>query len=132
MFVRHFIIGWLLSLTVLGCAKQSPPILSAAQSEVARNHFDRHLNAIGATSTNGIPHSALKMNGVMEIMGQDGRHTFSMEQQSPNLYYIRISIAGVGVFERGYDGEQFWERTPRSSRLLNEEERQSMEPTIDF
>ena len=81
--------------------------------EVARQHFNRHLMAIGAGPM-GLPHTGYKMNGTMEIMGQPGKNVFSMEQKIPNLYYIRISLAGTGVFERAYDGEQFWERTPEA------------------
>ena len=41
-------------------------------------------------------------------------------------------MAGTGVFERGFDGEIFWERTPRESRFLNEEEISTLQATVDF
>ena len=126
---RYLILGGILILGPLGCAKPKPPEpLSIEDVQAARQHFNRHLMAIGAGSM-GLPHTGYKMNGTMEIIGQPGKNVFSMEQKIPNLYYIRISLSGTGVFERGYDGEQFWERTPRESRFLDKEEVISLQAT---
>ena len=120
--MQHLILGIILAVGTFGCSKPKPPEpLSTNEVETARQHFNRHLMAIGAGPM-GLPHTGYKMNGTMEIMGQPGKNVFSMEQKIPNLYYIRISLAGTGVFERAYDGEQFWERTPRGSRFLSQEE----------
>ncbi len=121
---------FLLTLDV-GCAKPVQPTLSIEETNEARQHFQRHLLAIGANPT-GIPHTGLKINGSMEIMGEPGKHLFAIEQQMPNRYYIRITLSGVGVFERGYDGTQLWERTPRESRFLSNEEVNTLGPTMDF
>lgn len=130
--MRLLLLGWLFcEVSLIGCAKSAPPILTVDEATSARTHFERHLSAIGATSI-GIPHTGLKMNGSMEIMGQSGKNLFSIEQKMPNMYYIRISLAGIGVFERGYDGEQLWERTPRESRLLSKDEMVNLEATLDF
>ncbi len=128
-WITVLILGWM--SFHLGCKKQTAPTISAEEAIAARSHFERHLMAIGAGSV-GIPHTGLKMNGSMEVMGQTGKNLFAIEQKIPNLYYVRISLSGVGVFERGYDGQQFWERTPRGSRFLSKEEVASLESTIDF
>lgn len=121
----------LISVHWMACPKPTPVALSESEVVRARSLFTRHLKAIGATAE-GIPHTALKMTGSMEYVGESGRNNFTIEQQMPNLYYIRISLAGTGVFERGFDGEHFWERTPRESRFLKEEEIATLQATIDF
>lgn len=121
----------LISLQLIACPKNPSTTLSASDVEHARALFIRHLEAIGATK-DGIPHTALKMTGAMEYVGESGRNNFTIEQKIPNLYYIRISLAGTGVFERGFDGEIFWERTPRESRFLTEEDVSTLQATIDF
>lgn len=127
-----FLVVVLTIISTIGCTKPQPPApLSAQEIDLARQHFVRHLMAIGAGPM-GLPHTGYKMSGTMEIMGQPGKNVFSMEQKIPNLYYIRISLAGTGVFERAYDGTQFWERTPRGSRFLSDEEVMTLKPTIDF
>ena len=130
--MRAICLLWISFITcfMTGCPKSTPPALTASEIEQARAVFVGHLEAIGATD--GIPHTGLKMTGSMEYFGESSRNNFTLEQQHPNLYYIRISLAGTGVFERGFDGETFWERTPRESRILSKSETLALQPAIDF
>jgi len=55
-----------------------------------------------------------------------------LEQHSPNLYYLRITILGTGNMERGHNGEIFWEQTPFNTRVLEADEIAEMAADVDF
>lgn len=126
-----FFLSLLWMSTGLTACPKTTTTLTPAERDTAREVFNKHLIAIGA-SPQGIPHTALKMTGSLEYFGDNSRNNFTIEQRHPNHYYIRISLAGTGVFERGHDGETFWERTPRESRILDKSEQLKLQPIIDF
>ena len=115
------------------CCKPKPPEpLSIEEVEAARQHFNRHPNGDHWCWFNGHPTYRIQNERNDEPNGATRQKRILNGTKIPNLYYIRISLSGTGVFERGYDGEQFWERTPRGSRFLSKDEVLSLQATIDF
>ena len=113
-----------------GCAR--PPTLSPAQqqSELKRI-FERHIAAIGGEQALR-SHTARTMKGTMRVPGAKRAHSVNLQQRAPDHYYLWINVIGEGVFERGHTGELAWERTPRNTRKLSEEERKANRQVFDF
>ena len=128
MLIRFLFFG----LFLLSCKKEIDlKPLAEAEQQIAHDLFERHLLAIGGrTALEG--HRSLILKGSLEELGTGQRNSFTIERKAPNFYYIRINLIGVGIFERGFDGVNFWERTPRSSRIFSTEEVANLAPDIDF
>ena len=86
MRIVYLLLLPLISLQLVACPKNSPVTISESEVEQARALFTRHLQAIGATN-DGIPHTAIKMTGSMEYMGEPGRNNFTIEQNSESILH---------------------------------------------
>ena len=105
--------------------------LTEPQQKEAAALFTRHVMAIGGKQALE-SHSAMIVRGTLEEIGSGKQSTFSIQRKQPNFYYIQINLLEMGIYERGFDGENFWERTPRSARMLPVEEVQLLAPSLDF
>lgn len=105
--------------------------LSQLEEQEARGLFQRHLMAIGGEMAVKA-HSAMLIRGTLEELGKGKQNTFTIQKKAPNFYYIQINLLELGIYERGFDGETFWERTPRSAKMLTLEEAKPLLPSIDF
>jgi hypothetical protein len=123
----HLIICFCL---LISCAPKTIPLTSLEQQQ-AFELFDRHLLAIGGAQQMKM-HQSYSLKGSIKEVSSNKTHEYYLQQRAPNLYYIRINVIGIGIFERGYDGSVFWERTPRGAALLTEEEQNKMLPVVDF
>ena len=128
MFYNLF---FLLSLS-FSCIKnfKLTPLTEVEQQE-AEQLFTRHLMAIGGEEAL-LSHKSLLLNGTVEEMGSGKQNPFTIQKRAPNLYYIRVNLLEMGIFERGYDGINFWERTPQEARMLSEEEVLSLSASLDL
>ena len=126
--MRHFLFYFFL---LFSCSNKTPLSLSPQEQQQAFELFNRHLMAIGGAQQLQA-HQAYSIKGTMRELGSDITHEYHLQQRSPNLYYIRINLVGIGIFERGYDGSTFWERTPRGASVLSEEEQNKLLSVVDF
>ena len=126
----HKILFSLSLLFATSCSPKSPP-LSPVEQQQAFNFFSKHLSAIGGAQSLQQHHS-LSVTGTVRDVGSEVSNEYHLQRRAPNLYYIRINLSGIGIFERGFDGTTFWERTPRGSAILSDEEQQLLQPLIDF
>lgn len=106
-------------------------LLTEAEQKDATDLFTRHIMATGGRSAFE-SHHALIIRGTLEEMGNEKQSSFSVQRKQPDFYYIQINLLELGIYERGFDGENFWEKTPRSARMLSEEEVQELSPNLDF
>ena len=111
--------------------KQDLIPLSQLEEQEARGLFEKHLMAIGG-KTALQSHSAMLMRGTLEELGQGKQNTFTIQRKAPDFYYIQINLLELGIYERGFDGKNFWEKTPRSAKMLSVEEVASLLPSVDF
>ena len=126
----HPIIFMLCFFFASSCSPKSPP-LSPVEQQQAFDFFAKHLSAIGGAQSLQ-QRQSLSFTGTVRDVGSEVAHEYHLQRKAPNLYYIRINRSGIGIFERGFDGTTFWERTPRGSSLLSAEEQQQLQPLIDF
>ena len=126
----HKILFSLFLVFVASCSPKSPP-LSPVEQQQAFDFFAKHLSAIGGAQSLQ-QRQSLSIMGTVRDVGSEMSHEYHLQRKAPNLYYIRINLSGIGIFERGFDGTTFWERTPRGSSVLSDQEQQQLQPLIDF
>ena len=122
----------LLTALFISCnPQQNLQPLSQIEIVEASALFQRHIDAIGGREALEA-HSSFIRTGTLEEMGTGKKNSFTIQQKETNHYYIRINLLELGVYERGFDGVNFWERTPRSAKMLNTEELSVLLPSVDF
>ncbi len=65
------------------------------------------------------------VNGAMEIAAQNIKGTITAYTKAPNMMFVSVDIPGVGVIERGYNGDANvgWEKSAiQGTRLLKGDE----------
>lgn len=124
---------FILFTLIFGCGpkKAALTLLTETEQQDARSLFERHIMALGGRAAIE-SHSALIIRGTLEEMSDGKQNTFSIQRKAPESYYVQINLLEMGIYERGFDGTNFWERTPRSARMLSEEEVQALGPNLDF
>src|SRR5690242_10881620 len=96
--------GSLIAAIALLCQTGTVAGQSAAQLPSAREIVDRYVEAIGGTVAFKAV-SSMKALGTFKITGQAMSGSLEMMAARPSKLLTRITIAGIGPVEEGYDGK---------------------------
>ena len=105
--------------------------LNPTQTQQVRDIFQKNIDSLGGIQAIQ-HHTSYTMTGTMEEVGNNKQHPFTIQRKAPNSYYIRVNLVGIGIYERGFDGEKMWERTPSNNRILPNTEYDQYQELFDF
>ena len=98
-----------LALTILATAPAAAQ--SAAQLPAAKELIAKFVKATNATTVMS-KHQSVRSKGRFEVPAAGLSGDVEITQARPNKSLVRITIAGVGQVEQGFDGTTAWEINP--------------------
>ena len=85
----------------------------------ARSIIDRHIKAIGGREAI-LSHSSTHATGTLSIPSAGMAGTIEIAAAKPNKSMLKISLAGVGDVQEGFDGTTAWTLSPMSGPMVLE------------
>ena len=125
-FILPFVtgVGFLAALTVVSAQAPKPaPPKPAAQADAklppAREIIDRHIREVGGRDAI-LSHSSMRIVGTasMPAAGLSGK--LEIYHAKPNKFLQRVSFAGLGDLEEGFDGKVGWTTSALTGPILFE------------
>jgi hypothetical protein len=109
---------------ILGlCVVLTPSVYAqTAASLTAQDIVEKAIRALGGRDKmQEVTHSLIL--GSLDIKSVDIQGTFKIYAARPNKFYARFDVDSMGVLERGYNGEVYWEKSSASgSRIFTGDE----------
>lgn len=92
---------------------------AAATLPSARSIIDRHIKAIGGREAI-LSHSSTHATGTLSIPSAGMAGTIEIAAAKPNRSVLKITLAGVGDVQEGFDGTTAWTLSPMSGPMVLE------------
>jgi hypothetical protein len=122
------------ALAALAVAVGPPAAGKQANAKLppAKDLLDKHLQAVGGKEAI-LKHKSTQAKAKVEIVGQNITGTLEIFAAAPDKTVSKISIPGVGDFQRGFDGKVAWSITPTDGpALVQGKEAEQMKEDADF
>lgn len=103
-------------------AQQAPapaPAATPAALPEARTIIDRHIAAMGGREAI-LSYSSSRVAGRIEMPANGLSGPFEMFAAKPNLSLMRMTLAGIGDMQEGFDGKVGWMTSPVTGPMLTE------------
>ena len=99
-------------MLVLGvaCLTALQPIAQQARPQNAQQVLDRVAQAMGVANAAKI--RTVQVTGTVSYPAQGLQGRFEAYYKSPNKFFTKITLQGVGEILQGYDGKIGWEKNP--------------------
>jgi hypothetical protein len=115
----------------VACSLMLQPMAQRARPQNAQQILDRMAQAMGAEQAARIRTVQITGTIVYPAQGLQGR--FEAYYKSPNKFFTKITLQGVGELLQGYDGKIGWEKTPiKGLRELKGAELEQIRQGVQF
>jgi hypothetical protein len=111
------------ALILVMCVVLTPSVYAQpAASLTAQDIVEKAIRALGGRDKIlEVTHSLIQ--GTLDIKSVDIQGTFKIYAARPNKFYAWFDVNSMGVLERGYNGEVYWEKSSASgSRIFTGDE----------